>query len=79
MNYVTSSLLLSPCEHGCWIASRENYSNSATIRVPAHLQTHLVNGAGIAQWNEISRKNVDLHGDNLPRGKKKSAVLSRAS
>lgn len=52
--------------------------NSAVIRVPAHLQAHLVNWAGIAQWNEISRKNVDPYGGNLSGEKEKSAIMSEA-
>lgn len=62
---VTSSLLLSPGNMDAGSPPRK--INSAVIRVPAHLQAHLVNWAGIAQWNEISRKNVDPYGGNLER------------
>ena len=54
---------------------QENNSKSAKIRMPAHLQTHLVNWAGITQWNEIFKKKRerererererDPYGENL--------------
>ena len=60
---------------------QENNSKSARIRMPAHLQTHLVNWAGITQWDEIFKKREKERYRSLWResnlGRKNSAVMNQ--